>query len=187
MDSIFKKAVETKVSEGNFIKEPPENSTIKIPNTDLGKTYTLESLEQIVEYGETEKLKINWDEFLEYNTPIQNKQDGLEREAQVEEELKQEYPEEEGYSVESEVYLRDENGDIVKDPESGEARRIDFVITKDGEVVDSVEVTSETADKTKQLEKEERIRDEGGNYIKDSDGNLVHIPDNVHTRVERKA
>lgn len=34
-------------------------------------------------------------------------------------ELQEQYPEEEGYKIESEVYLRDENGNIVKDPITG--------------------------------------------------------------------
>ena len=81
---------------------------------------------------------------------------------------------------------RDENGNIVKDPVTGEARRIDFVVVKDGKVVDSIEVTSKTADKTGQSAKETRIRENGGNYIRDSNGNLIKIPDNVQTRIERR-
>ena len=122
----------------------------------------------------------------EVNPPIKNKQDGLERERTVRNELEAKYPPKEGYEIISEAYLRDENGKIVKDPETGEARRIDFVIAKDGKVVDSVEVTSKTADKTQQSAKENRIREAGGNYIKDSSGSLVEIPTDVKTRIERK-
>lgn len=118
--------------------------------------------------------------------PIQNKIDGMAREKEVEEELKEKYPESEGYEILSEVYLRDKDGNIVRDPETGEARRIDFVVVKDGKVVDSVEVTSKTADKTEQTAKEERIRDEGGNYVRDNNGNLVEIPKDVTTRIERR-
>ena len=117
---------------------------------------------------------------------IQNKIDGLRREDEVEKELREKYPEEEGYEIISEAYLRDENGNIVKDPVTGEARRIDFVVVKDGKVVDSIEVTSKTADKTGQSAKETRIRENGGNYIRDSNGNLIKIPDNVQTRIERR-
>ena len=53
-------------------------------------------------------------------------------------------------------------------------------------MVDSVEVTSKTADKTEQLEKETRIRNIGGNYIYDANGNLAEYPDSVSTRVERR-
>ena len=104
---------------------------------------------------------------------LPNKEEGLRREAEVEEELEKKYPESEGYEIVSEAYLRDSEGKIVRDPETGEARRIDFVVVKDGQVVDSIEVTSETADKTGQTAKEERIIDAGGNYIRTSDGSLA--------------
>ena len=60
------------------------------------------------------------------------------------------------------------------------------VVIKNGEVVDSIEVTSTTADKTAQTAKENRIREAGGTYIKSSDGTLVRIPENVSTRIERR-
>lgn len=122
----------------------------------------------------------------ETGKPIQNKIDGLRREAEVEEELEEKYPPEEGYEIISEAYLRDADGNIVKDPETGKARRIDFVVVKGGKVVDSIEVTSKTADKSDQLAKESRVRDNGGNYIRDNNGNLIKIPSNVQTRVERR-
>ena len=122
----------------------------------------------------------------EKNAPIQNKLDGLEREKEVAEELQKKYPPEEGYEIIPEAYLRDKNGNIVRDPETGEARRVDFVVVKDGKVVDSVEVTSKTADKTEQSAKENRIRDAGGNYVRDSAGNLVEVPADVQTRIERR-
>jgi hypothetical protein len=120
------------------------------------------------------------------NTPIQNKMDGLEREKEVAEELQKKYPPEEGYEIIPEAYLRDKDGNIVRDPETGEARRVDFVVVKDGKVVDSVEVTSKTADKTEQSAKENRIRETGGNYVRDSAGNLVEMPADVKTRIERR-
>lgn len=97
----------------------------------------------------------------EKGKPIQNKIDGLQREAEVRNELEEKYPAEEGYEIISEAYLRDADGNIVKDPETGKARRIDFVVVKDGKVVASIEVTSKTADKSDQLAKESRIRDNG--------------------------
>ena len=120
------------------------------------------------------------------NNLIENKAEGCRREKEVENELKEKYPESKGYKIESEVYLRDKDGNIVKDDKTGEARRIDFVVLKDGKVVDSVEVTSKTADKTEQSAKEDRIRENGGNYIKDSNGDLIEIPKDVHTRIERR-
>ena len=117
---------------------------------------------------------------------LPNKEEGLRREAEVEKELEKKYPESEGYEIVSEAYLRDSEGKIVRDPETGEARRIDFVVVKDGQVVDSIEVTSETADKTDQTAKEERIRDAGGNYIRTSDGSLAKYPNDLHTTIERR-
>ncbi len=126
----------------------------------------------------------NLDNFQEGILP--NKEEGLRREAEVKEELEKKYPELEGYKILSEVYLRDSEGKIVRDPVTGEARRIDYVVVKDGQVVDSIEVTSETADKTGQTAKEERIREAGGNYVKTADGSLAKYPDNLHTTIERR-
>ena len=126
------------------------------------------------------------EDAVEKGKPIQNKIDGLQREDEAEKELKEKYPETEGYEIISEAYLRDKDGNIVKDHVTGEARRIDFVVIKDGKAVDSVEVTSKTADKTEQTAKENRIRENGGNYVRDSNGNLVEIPKDVQTRIERK-
>lgn len=122
----------------------------------------------------------------EVKSPIQNKLDGLAREKEVAQELREQYPPEEGYRIIPEAYLRDKDGNIVRDPVTGEARRIDFVVEKDGKIVDSVEVTSKTADKTDQMAKENRIRENGGNYVRNSDGELVKIPSDVHTRIERR-
>ena len=116
---------------------------------------------------------------------IPNKKEGLRREKEAETKLNQKYPESEGYKVESEKYLRDSSGKRVKDPETGKARRIDFIVEKDGKIVDSIEVTSTTADKTAQIGKETRIRQSGGNYVRMSDKTLVRIPDNLITRIER--
>ena len=104
----------------------------------------------------------------------------------MEKELEKKYPESEGYEIVSEAYLRDSEGKIVRDPVTGEGRRIDFVVVKDGQVVDSIEVTSETADKTSQTAKEERIRAAGGNYIRTNDCSIVKIPNNVQTTIERR-
>lgn len=115
-----------------------------------------------------------------------NREDGANREELAFKELQREFPEEEGYKIEREQYLRDEDGNIVKDPVTGEARRIDFVVTKDGQAVRSVEVTSETAPKATQISKEGRIRDAGGNFIKDREtGQLVEIPKDIQTEVRR--
>lgn len=122
----------------------------------------------------------------ERSSAIQNKIDGCRREKEVERELKEKYPERDGYQVLRERVLCDENGNPVIDKETGEKRRIDFVVVKDGKVVAMVEVTSKTAPKLDQMKKEYRIRDNGGNYVKDTNGNICRIPNNVETKVERR-
>ena len=121
----------------------------------------------------------------EVGKPIKNKQEGLEREKRVAKELEVVYPNDQGYEINSEMYLRDKNGSIVKDPITGEARRIDFVVTKGDKVIDSIEVTSIDENKDRQMQKEKSIRDNGGSYIRTESGKLVEITPNVQTRVER--
>ncbi|MEH2959207.1 hypothetical protein [Candidatus Merdisoma sp. JLR.KK006] len=163
--------------EMNSFKDAVDKISNRFENSFLGK--------------EAEKADVHSDDYdaplaKEVNSAIKNKLDGLQREHDVEEELERQYPLEKGYSVISEAYLRNENGTIVKDTVTGEARRIDFVVAKDEKVVDSIEVTSKTADKTAQTAKELRIREAGGNYIRDYEGNLIEIPPEVHTRIERR-
>lgn len=143
--------------------------------------------DSVLETNLREDLTPNFEKYerLE-NGILPNKEEGLRREKEVLEDLKEKYPERDGYKIESEVYLRDKDGDIVKDKETGESRRIDYVVIKNNKVVDSIEVTSKTADKTEQSSKEERIRENGGNYIKDSDENLIEIPYSIKTRIERR-
>jgi hypothetical protein len=112
--------------------------------------------------------------------------DGDRRESEVISDLEKQYPKSEGYIITSEAYLRNGEGKKAIDPVTGQGRRIDFVVDKYGNVVDSIEVTSRTADKSKQIAKEERIRANGGNYIKTEHGGLVKIPDNIITRIDRR-
>ena len=85
----------------------------------------------------------------EVRDSIKNKLDGLAREKEVAEELDRKYPPEEGYQIVPQVYLRSREGDIIKDPVTGEARRVDFMVVKDGQVGDSKEVTSNNAAKNR--------------------------------------
>lgn len=149
----------------NDVKEFNSN---RFADSPLGKQYPF-----------SERVEVKFD-------IIQNKLDGCAREEKVGKELQEKYPLEKGYSVIREAYLRDENGNIVKDPLTGEARRIDFVVVKEGRVVEMVEVTSKTAPKDAQTAKENRIRDNGGNYIKDDKGDIVKIPNSVQTRIDRR-
>lgn len=117
-----------------------------------------------------------------------NYEAGKAREAAVKGELEEQYPASEGYEVLSERTLVDSEGRTVVDPETGTRRRVDFVVVKDGEVIDMVEVTSESAPKAEQLEKGRRIRESGGTYVKHPEtGELIEIPEDVQTRVERRA
>jgi cell division protein FtsL len=117
--------------------------------------------------------------------PINNKIEGLRRENQVASQLSKQYPENKGYTVLSEVYLRDKNGTIVKDPVTNEGRRVDFMVAQNGKVLNSIEVTSQTASKDMQLAKEMRIREIGGNFVRDNEGNLIQLPTKLETKVER--
>ena len=95
---------------------------------------------------------------------IPNKVSGSAREARVGGKLDGKFGKP---NVLRERYLRDANGKIVRDPKTGEARRVDFVVKgKDGKGT-SVEVTSKTADKRDQINKEGRIRAAGGTYVRD--------------------
>lgn len=117
---------------------------------------------------------------------VQNKLDGCRRENEVAQDLEKQYPEKDGYQILRERVLCDKDGNPVIDEQTGQKRRVDFVVIKDGKVADMVEVTSKTAPKRDQLAKEYRIRDNGGNYIKDYNGNICRIPSNVETKVERR-
>lgn len=152
---------------------------------------TEEVSETITEIGnksgiEKRELSNEKEDVNEIPQVTKNKLDGCERENQVEKELREQYPESEGYQIIKEAFLRDKDGNYVLDPETGKRRRIDFVVVKDGKVVKSVEVTSLTAPKENQMAKEKRIREAGGNYILDKDGNLVEFPDEVETEIERR-
>jgi hypothetical protein len=108
---------------------------------------------------------------------------GASREALVRAELSATYP---GAAVQNEVYLRLPTGARALDPLTGTARRIDSVVVQGGRVVDSVEVTSMTANKAAQIAREMRIRQSGGVFVRDrSSGNLLEIGQ-VPTRIVRR-
>ena len=115
----------------------------------------------------------------------QVKEDSIKREKKVEQKLKDRYPPPK-YEVQNEQYLRDANGKIVKDPVTGEARRVDHVVIEDGKVVAMVETTSPNAKKTGQMDKESRIRAQGGGFIRRRNPKaLIPIEDGVKTVIER--
>lgn len=159
------------------LKEITEVTVTRFADSPLGK---------MTEGKTFDKPISEYDKPLGYLQIVENKRDGTKREEDVGAELKEKYPESEGCQVIREAYLRDKDGNIVKDPETGEARRIDFVVVKDGKVVESVEVTSQTAPKDEQCAKEARIRENGGNYIKLPDGSLAEFPKDITTKIERR-
>lgn len=141
------------------------------------------SLENLKAQNKLIAEKINAEKISQIET---NREAGAEREELAYKELKDEFPEDEGYKIEREQYLRNEEGNIIKDSVTGEARRIDFVVIKDEKIVKSVEVTSKTASKKLQLAKEARIRQAGGNFIRDRDtGELIKFPKDIKTKVRR--
>lgn len=115
-----------------------------------------------------------------------NRENGSLREEKALGDIKKEFPESEGFKYHQEAYLRDEQGNIIRDQLSGEARRIDILVAKEGKIYKSFEVTSESALKELQLAKEERIRQTGGNFILDRDTwTLIELPKNVTTEIRR--
>jgi RHS repeat-associated protein len=107
---------------------------------------------------------------------------GLAREVKVAEALKAENP---GAKIQNQQYLRSEDGKIAKDTVTGEGRRVDHAVIKDGKA-DTYETTSMTAEKGAQAAKERRILDNGGAYIRDRDNkNLVPVTGSSQIRREK--
>jgi RHS repeat-associated protein len=110
---------------------------------------------------------------------IPNKVSGDAREAQTLKDLQQQYPD---ANIVKERYLRDSDGKSIKDPLTGERRRVDLAVIQDGKVIDLVEVTSPTADKRSQFEKERRIRNTGDVYIRDPETKKLYNVTDMPTR-----
>ncbi|MFN3440571.1 MAG: ShlB/FhaC/HecB family hemolysin secretion/activation protein [Acidovorax sp.] len=107
---------------------------------------------------------------------------GSRREREVTADLLAQYP---GGSVQNQQYLRDKEGNIVIDPNTGTARRLDHVVIVGGKVIEVVETTSLTADKDQQILHERETRRAGGSFIRDREtGKLVEVSD--VSRIERR-
>ena len=103
---------------------------------------------------------------------IKNAIDGARREEEFNARITAQHP---NAKIQCQCYLRDAQGKSVKDPDTGERRRVDTAVIQDGQAK-TFEVTSPLADKTDQLDKERRILQNGGTYIRDrSTGNLVPV------------
>ena len=181
-------SVSLAVQEG--VKASVIEGVKEVAEKDVKESIAEESLSTI-ENSSLESLKLNNDLALKEIKAKQleiNRIEGAERETKALNELNREFPKSEGYKIHSEVYLRDQEGKILKADTSGEARRVDFMVEKDQEIVKSIEVTSETAPKEIQLNKGSEIRENGGNYIKGREtGNLIRIPQNIDTEIRRYA
>ncbi|WP_409281840.1 hypothetical protein [Pseudomonas defluvii] len=71
--------------------------------------------------------------------------------------------------------MRDANGKSVRDPVTGERRRVDTAVIENGEAK-TYEVTSMPAVKLAQIEKENRIIEAGGKHIWNrGNGKLVPV------------
>ncbi|MCG8711074.1 hypothetical protein JHU04_004433 [Brenneria sp. 4F2] len=97
------------------------------------------------------------------------------REKRAQEILERRYGKE---NVLSERYLRDFTGRSVKDPLTGERRRIDFVVKGQDGQWRPVEITSRTnvQNKIDQIAKERRIHAAGGIFVKNKNtGELIQL------------
>jgi RHS repeat-associated protein len=112
----------------------------------------------------------------------ENAENGKRRENEVAAEKQLKYP---NSRIQKETYIRTKDGKIAKDPITGKARRLDGVVIQEGKRAKAWETTSKTAYKKPQTAREDRIRESGGNYVKDrSNGNLIRLENK--TRMERR-
>jgi RHS repeat-associated protein len=101
-----------------------------------------------------------------------NAANGARREREVAAALRRENP---AARIQGQSTLRNSKGEIVRDPKTGQARRVDHAVIQDGKAR-TVETTSMTASKKRQLDKEQRIREAGGDHIRDkSTGQLCKV------------
>ena len=179
-------AAEINATAGSFAETAEVASEIK--EAVIGERGLLDQLDAVQHSSLESVAARNEAAIKEVHRVEINRLDGAAREGAVAGELEKTYLESDGCHIQDQCTLRDEAGRTVLDPISGESRRLDFVVVKDGQVVKSLEVTSETADKTAQIAKENRIREVGGNFILDrTTGKLVSFAPGVRTEVTRRA
>lgn len=164
-------------------KEVAEAGAEKVAK-EVAETGVEKTAKEIAQDGTEKAVK----EVKEISQVVKNKWDGIKREEEVLEKLISKYGKD---NVLREQFIRDKLGRIIKDPLTGEARRIDLiVIDKGGKVLRSIEVTSKTAPKDIQIAKELRIleqaRDLGGAFIKDiSTGQMYEFGKDLVTEIVR--
>ena len=111
-----------------------------------------------------------------------NKKAGDAREVVRKTELQAQHPDS---KVHTQRYIRDKDGKIVKDPVTGEGRKLDFVVEKDGKGHYVEETTSKTARKKEQTAKENRIREAGGTNFRESKTKRPIDISNTQTTIHR--
>ncbi len=150
---------------------------------EAGSEKTIKEAAGEVSETATKEVKENIDQV------VKNKLDGIAREEKVLEELLEKHADD-GADIIREAYLRDANGNIIRDTITNEARRIDYIVSDGKKVIESIEVTSETAVKAAQTAKELRILEQarkmGGAFIKDPNtGELIEFGVEVVTEIRR--
>lgn len=189
-ESGGKKVIKETVEAGTekVVKEAAEVGTEKVLK-EVAEAGTEKLVKETVENGGEKAVKETAENSIEKTVSQieKNKHDGLCREKKVWKELVEKYGEN---NVMREVILRDANGNWIKDSVTGEARRIDFVVIKGKEVMESWEVTSRTAPKGSQIEKEKRILEQakelGGAFIKETHtGELIRFGEHISTVIRR--
>jgi hypothetical protein len=97
-------------------------------------------------------------------TVTKNLTDGLKREAKTAEMLNP------GMVVQGQRDLRDATGARVIDPVTGTGRRVDHaVIDRSANTAKTYETTGPNVNKSAQIDKEQRVRDAGGTFIRDKE------------------
>lgn len=183
-EKIIKETVEAGVEKA--VKETAEAGAEKVVKETV-EAGAEKAVKETVEAGAEKAVKETTEAGAEKAAITQNKLDGIAREEKVMEELVSKYGED---NVIREALLRDKNGIPIKDILSGEARRIDFIVKEGDKIIDSIEVTSETASKVMQSAKELRILEQakeiGGAFIKDPNtGKLLEFTEDLITNIRR--
>lgn len=175
---------------------------VKVATKEIAEVGTKKAVKEVSEVGTEKMMKevaedtsekvakkiVDKSEILDKVSQIEiNKRDGIAREEKVLKELVSKFGDD---KVIREALLRDANGKPIIDSVTKEARRIDFVIRKGEKIVESIEVTSETAPKALQIAKEMRILDQakniGGAFIKDPNtGELIKFGEKIVTEIRR--
>jgi len=183
-------AKEAALSEANLAFTEGAESAAEAREAALGEQGIIRQL-NTVRFDSLEALSARNDAALltdiGMNVEFSNFESGTPRADAFYEELLREYTESDGYHIERERSLLDETGRKVFDPETLAGRRVDFVAIRNGEVVKSFEVTSESVDKEGQTAKEARVREAGGNFVWDRESReLVPFAEGVKTEVKRR-